>query len=276
MFFVLSKILGYLLQPIVLVLFLFVLAGLLAMVGWRRSAWTAGGGAVIILAVIALSPLGLVMLAQLENRFPRPETLPDRIAGIVVLGGAVDTRVGRTRGVDELNEAADRMTEAMVLARRYPDARVLFTGGVAAILQEDIPETDMARDFFESLGLEPDRLILEDRARNTAENAVYSREIASPQPGETWLLVTSAFHMPRSVGCFRAAGFDVVPYPVDYRTPAGPTIWRPSTFVTRNIEKVQLSVREGLGLAAYWWTGRIPELFPGPQSSDDGSGARSL
>ncbi len=275
MFFVLSKILGFLLQPIVLVLLLFVLAGLLAMLGWRRSAWTAGGGAVIILATIALSPLGLVMLAQLENRFPRPETLPDRVAGIVVLGGAVDTRVGRTRGVDELNEAADRMTEAMVLARRYPEARVLFTGGVAAILEEDIPETDMARDFFESLGLEPDRLILEDRARNTAENAVYSREIASPQPGETWLLVTSAFHMPRSVGCFRAAGFDVVPYPVDYRTPAGAAIWRPSTFVTRNIEKVQLSAREGLGLAAYWWTGRIPELFPGPQPSDGESGERS-
>jgi uncharacterized SAM-binding protein YcdF (DUF218 family) len=276
MFFIVSKIVGYVLQPIVLVLLLLVGSGILALLGWRRMAWTAGGGAVLILAVIALSPLGLVMLAQLENRFPRPAALPERVAGIVVLGGAVDTRVGRTRGVDELNEAADRMTEAMVLARRYPEARVLFSGGVAAILEEDIPETDLARNFFTGLGLAPERLMLEDRSRNTAENAVYSRELADPKPGETWLLVTSAFHMPRSVGCFRAAGFEIVPYPVDYRTPAGPTVWRPSTFVTRNMEKVQLATREGLGLAAYWWTGRIPELFPGPDASSGGEAARSL
>ena len=67
-------------------------------------------------------------------------------------------------------------------------------------------------------GLDARRILVETRSRNTYENAVYSKELAQPQPGQIWLLVTSANHMPRAVGCFRAVGFDVIPYPVDYDT----------------------------------------------------------
>lgn len=204
------------------------------------------------------------MTAVLEDRFPRP-ALPDRVDGIIVLGGMFDTRVARTRGVPELNEAADRVTTARALAFRYPQARILFSGGVAAVLEEDIPETDVAEAFFAALELDPDRLLLDHRARDTFENAVYARELAQPQPGETWLLITSASHMPRAVGCFRVAGFDVVAYPVDYRTPSGPALWRPSTATTRNLEKVHFAIREYVGLLAYYLAGRTDALFPAPR-----------
>lgn len=266
MFFLLSKIAWFALQPLVFITLLFGLGILCRALRYRRTAAFIRGTAFLLLIVAVLTPLGALMTGALENRFPRP-ALPARVAGIVVLGGSFDTLVAASRGEVELNEAADRITAGMALAGRYPDAKVIFTGGISSILSDDSSEADSARQIFRSLGLPQDRLVLEGKARNTAENAVYVKALAAPKPGETWLLVTSAFHMPRSVGCFRAVGFDVVPYPVDYRTVLGPGLLRPSSTVTRNVEKLDLATREYVGLLAYWLTGRIDALFPAPGPS---------
>ncbi|WP_062010966.1 YdcF family protein [Aureimonas sp. AU4] len=263
MFFAISKIGWYLVQPLVIIL-LFLGAGLLFwFLRMPRTGATLLVSASVILLVISVSPLGILMMSVLENRFPRPD-LPERITGIVVLGGSFDTKIARTRNLPELNEAADRVTTVLTLARRYPEARVIFTGGSAAMLEEDIAETDIAREIFPDLGLEPSRLELEDQARNTEENARYSRAMAHPKPGDTWLLVTSAYHMPRAVGCFRQAGFEVLPYPTDYQTPGGSAAFSPSTATIRNLEKVHFAIREYLGLAAYRLTGKTDALFPSP------------
>jgi uncharacterized SAM-binding protein YcdF (DUF218 family) len=261
LFFILSKIGWFLLQPLAMTFVLILLGFIALMVRRRRLAGWLVAVALVVLGVCAFSPLGLVMTAVLEDRFPVPE-LPGDIAGIVVLGGALDTRVARYRGGYELNEAADRMTAAVALARRYPDARLVFTGGVAALLEDDVAETTSAKVFFADMGIAKDRVILEGQARNTVENAVFTKALVQPKPGEIWLLVTSAYHMPRSVGCFRVAGFDVLPYPVDHRTPSGSANWRPSTDTTRNLEKVHFAIREYLGLVAYWATGKTDALLP--------------
>lgn len=263
LFFYVAKIGWFLVQPLVAILLLILLGLALRWLAWRRLGAGLVALAIVALAVVSLSPLGLLMMASLENRFPRPE-LPETIAGIVVLGGAFDTRIARTRGGAEFNEAADRATEALLLARRYPQAKVIFSGGDASIFAEDVPETESAEAFFVGAGLPRDRLILDSRARDTFENAVYSKQLADPKPGETWLLVTSAFHMPRAVGCFRKAGFDIQPYPVDYRTPGGATVWQPSSASIRNVEKVHFAIREYLGLLAYRLQGRTDALFPAP------------
>ena len=267
MFFYLAKIGWFLLQPLVAVIAIAALGWIAMRLGFGRLGGAMTFLAAVILVLVSLSPLGLVMTAALENRFPRPEIMPRDVAGIVVLGGSFDTRVARTRGVVELNEAADRVTTALALARMYPDATLLFSGGVAAAFSDDVPETQSAEAFYLSMGLDPNRLKLDARARDTFENARYSLELADPKPGETWLLVTSAYHMPRAVGCFRTVGFDVTPYPVDYRTPGGAEVWRPSTATTRNLEKVHFALREYLGLAAYWFAGRIGSLVPAPDDS---------
>ncbi|RFC65118.1 YdcF family protein [Fulvimarina endophytica] len=264
MFFYLAKIGWFVLQPLVAII-------LVALAGWlafalrrRRTAKGLFALSALMLALVSLSPLGLAMTAYLENRFERPAVMPAKVDGIVVLGGSFDTRVARTRGLVELNEAADRATVSMALARDYPDAKVLFSGGVAAAFSDDIPETQSAEQFYLSLGLDANRLILDGEARDTFENAQRAKALADPRPGETWLLVTSAYHMPRAVGCFRQVGFDVVPYPVDYRTPAGADVWRPSTATTRNLEKVHFAIREYLGLLAYRLAGRTDALIPAP------------
>ena len=100
---------------------------------------------------------------------------------------------------------------------RYPNARIVFTGGSANLISNDAKEADYAAEIFESLGIPKSRLIMERASRNTYENAEFTKELVAPKPGERWLLVTSAFHMPRSIGLFRKAGFAVEAYPVDWR-----------------------------------------------------------
>jgi uncharacterized SAM-binding protein YcdF (DUF218 family) len=163
-----------------------------------------------------------------------------------------------------LNEAAERLTVAADLARRYPDLRIIFTGGSASLIFDDGIEAEFAGRAFESLGVAPARIVLEDRSRNTVENALFSKAIAQPKPGERWLLLTSAYHLPRAVGVFRQAGFAVEPYPVDWRTAGTEDALRPFATLGDGLRRTDTAVREWVGLAAYWLTGKTSQLFPGP------------
>jgi uncharacterized SAM-binding protein YcdF (DUF218 family) len=155
------------------------------------------------------------------------------------------------------------MTEMMVLARRYPEARLVFTGGQGTFLQGSLTEADVARELWTAMGLPPGRVLYEDRSRNTHENAVLTRELAAPRPGETWLLVTSAQHMPRAMGVFRRAGWDPVAWPVNYTTGGTPRAWYDAPFPTR-LNQFEGALREWVGLLAYRLLGRTGALFPGP------------
>ncbi len=122
------------------------------------------------------------------------------------------------RGAVALNDAAERITATAELARRYPDARIIFSGGTSSLVFDAPAEAPVAVKELEALGVAHDRITAEEQSRNTIENAVFSRLLADPKPGERWLLVTSAYHMPRAIAAFRAAGFPIEPYPVDWRT----------------------------------------------------------
>ena len=203
------------------------------------------------------------MLTPLENRFAKPQ-FPAEVAGIVVLGGGFEGAINQARGGYELNSAGDRFVEAAVLARRYPDAKVVVTGGSGALLLHGARDADTAPRLLTALGVAPDRLVLEARSRNTYENAVFTREMVAPQPGETWLLVTSAFHMPRSKALFDKAGFATLPWPVDYRTTGQEGVSLFADNGADSLQKTTIAIREWVGLLAYWLTGKIDTPFPGP------------
>ncbi len=156
---------------------------------------------------------------------------------------------------------AERVTGTLALALRYPDAKVLISGGDSAIVPRGLSEADATRRLLVEDGLDPRRILAETRSRDTYENAVYSKELAQPQPGQIWVLVTSANHMPRAVGCFRAVAFDVIPYPVDYDT--GPDAQAIFDFAG-NLRILGWATHEWIGLADYRLRGRIAALFPGP------------
>ena len=108
--------------------------------------------------------------------------------------------------------------------------------------------------------------MLETRSRNTEENAVFTKELVQPKPGERWLLVTSAQHMPRAIGCFRRAGFPVEAYPVDWHTRRALRL-APMETLSGGLGRLDNAVHEWIGLVSYWLTGRTSELLPGPAAS---------
>ncbi|MBL4690682.1 MAG: YdcF family protein [Rhodospirillales bacterium] len=163
-----------------------------------------------------------------------------------------------------INGAVERVYEMAVLSRRYPKARLVFSGGSGSLLYQEYKESRAVAPLLGQLGIDPGRVIYEDQSRNTAENAVFSYRIVQPKKGETWLLVTSAFHMPRTIGSFRQVGWDVTPYPVDYSTRKTRTLPVQFNFAG-GLNSLGGTVHEFLGLLFYWLDGKTDELFPGPR-----------
>jgi uncharacterized SAM-binding protein YcdF (DUF218 family) len=268
MFFYLAKILGFFAIPSNLVLLIGLAGALLFRSRFRRTGWRLTAGSLIVLGVMGLSPLGNVLILPLEDRFPPWDDTRGAPDGVVVLGGAVSPDVAAQRHSPALTEAAERMTALIELARRYPTARILFSGGIGA-LAGTATEAEAALGFWESLGVERQRVMVEDKSRNTVENARFSMDLAKPA-GERWLLVTSAYHMPRSIGVFRKIGFAVEPYPVDWRTRGSEDVLRPFPTLGDGLRRTDTAVREWVGLAVYWLSGQSSELFPAPRPLNQG------
>jgi len=265
MFFYLAKIVYFLIAPSHFLIFCG-LAGLIAAwIGWRRIARVLIVASIVGLAVVAFSPISLLIALPLEERFPIPDPAPAHVDGVIVLGGSVNTIISAYKQRATLTDSAERIADTAGLARLYPDAKILFTGGSGVFFGDSVTEAEVATGYFESFGIARDRMLIEDRARNTWQNAVLSKELAKPRPGETWLLVTSAFHMPRAVGVFRQAGWPgIVPWPVDYRVGGPPDTRRLRANAGLSIRLIDVSVKEWIGLAAYYLTGRTDTLFPAP------------
>jgi len=254
-----------LLLPSSVVLILYLLGSALLLLGRATLARPILIGTTVILMLATVLPTDQWLLKPLEARFPTIVNPPPRVDGIIVLGGAVRARVSSDRGRPELNEHAERMTEAVALARRYPQASLVFSGGTAAVLPDGEPtETDVARRLFQALGIDLGRVVFEQHSRTTFENVVLSKDSVKPKPGETWLLVTSAAHMPRAVGVFRRTGWDVLPWPVDYMTGVQSRLSFPN--VARSLTNLDLATHEWLGLFGYYLFGYSDALFPSPDS----------
>ena len=264
MFFVLSKVLWVAAAPTNVMVGLACVGAAAALAGrrWGRRLCFAAVAALLLCGAL---PVGRLLLRVLEDRFPQAAldgTAPP--AGIVVLGGAIDQVIGAARSQVTLGQAAARLTEGAALARRFPQAELVYTGGSNALVRQIGGEAEDARRLWIDLGVDPARIRIEDQSRNTEENARMARALVGPVAGQRWLLVTSAYHMPRSVGLFRAAGFDVVPVPVDYRSTGG---WRdllPSSDLAAGLVTLDNATREWIGLVAYRLSGRISTLIPSP------------
>jgi uncharacterized SAM-binding protein YcdF (DUF218 family) len=262
MFFILSKLLGVFAYPSNVAILFGILGLLLVPTRLARTGRWLAFGSLIALAILGLSPIGNVLFIPLENRFPPWDATRGAPEGIIVLGGVVNA--SRPGNQITLNEGAERLAIIPELARRYPNARILFSGGSSALMGDGSAEAGPAAQLLESFGISRDRVILEDRSRNTVENAVFSKVIVQPKHGERWVLVTSAFHMPRAIGVFRKAGFPIEAYPVDWRTRGAEDMMRPFAVMSEGLQQSDTAVHEWVGLLVYWLTKRSSELFPGP------------
>ena len=153
--------------------------------------------ALVLLAICGFSPLANFVLYPLEQRFPKWDSSRGDPDGIIVLGGSLDADLSAAHGVTVISGAADRIVSAATLAHRYPNARLVYTGGSPNVLNNDAKEADYATGLFQGLGIAKSRLTMERLSRNTVENAEFTKDLVKPKPGERWLLVTSAYHMLR-------------------------------------------------------------------------------
>ncbi len=261
LFFWLSKIFWLLISPGNFLLVLSTLAALLGFFGNRQLA----GQLLLVLLIgswmVSLLPVGSWLLIPLEQRFrpPKLEQAPD---GIIMLGGNELISLSHYWQQVELNAYSERALAFMSLARRYPEARLVFAGGSGKLSKNPLKEADIAKSLFKSQGLDTGRIEFESQSRNTYENAVFAHKLVQPKPGETWLLITSAAHMPRAYGVFSRVGWPVIPYPVDHWTlPDRP--WGLGFSLTQGLDQLGRGLHEWLGLIAYRLTGKTSALFPG-------------
>jgi uncharacterized SAM-binding protein YcdF (DUF218 family) len=275
MFFYVAKIVWFVLQPSTLIALLIAYGAILIWTGWARWGRRFVSVGALLLLIAGLSPLGQALILPLEDRFPRADLdQPPPPTGFIVLGGAEDRLVGTARHAPTLNEAGERILETVILARKFPEAKIAFSGGDAGILYKSDSEAKGAAALLTSMGLDRDRLILESNSRDTFENARFLKDeltkLGLVGPDTRWVLITSAYHMPRAIGTFRHAGFDVEAWPVDYRTRGKADLSRPFDKVSEGLRRVDTAAREWVGLLAYWLAGRTGELFPLPKSDASG------
>lgn len=259
-FFLIAKIGWALISPANLLVVLLVLATLLV---WLRIR-----GGLLLLLLVTLSvipvwwyPVGDVLLYPLETRFKMPLSAPTDVDGIIVLGGGEDYRQSRVWQQPQLGEGGERFLTGATLARDYPTVPVIYSGGSPLINQPDNGEMIVfASQLFQQSGLDPKRLMLETSSRNTAENFRELRAILPNADGH-YLLVTSAFHMPRAMGVAQSQGLNITAYPVDYRS-APPDKREFKADFLEHLTQLDLAVREWIGLLAYYLTDRTATLFP--------------
>jgi uncharacterized SAM-binding protein YcdF (DUF218 family) len=264
MFFIFSKVLGFFAYPSNVLIVAGVCGALLVRTRFARTGWRVASASLVLLAIFGFSPTGNALMIPLEERFPGWDASRGAPDGIVALGGGVTPGVAAAHHGPALNEAGERLTTVVELARKYPSARIIFSGGDASLIGAEETEAQAALQLFERLGLPPARIELEDKARNTFENALFSKQLAMPKPGERWLLVTSAYHMPRAMGVFRRAGFPVEAHPVDWRTRGMEDLASVFWTLSEGLSRTDAAVHEWIGLVVYWLTGRTSELLPGP------------
>jgi uncharacterized SAM-binding protein YcdF (DUF218 family) len=261
MFFAASKILQALTRPGDLLLYI-LFAGVF--LSWflrtRRFGLWLTSIAAIGFAVVIIPPMGSWVSSPLEHRFPRPTSLPAKVDGIIVLGGAIEPFATLTRHLPALTADAERMTEFVRLAKIYPSAQLVFSGG-SGMLDADwqYTEAKAASLFFEQQGLDVRRIIFEGKSRNTFENIENSKALVKPRKGQVWLLVQSAIAVPRSVGIFSKAGWPVIPVPVAYKSDNDF-----DTHLSDDLSMMDRAAHEWVGLVVYRLTGRTDVFFPSP------------
>ncbi|RWX76544.1 YdcF family protein [Neorhizobium lilium] len=258
--FLLSKLVWLAAQPLSVAFLFAAAATIFGFVGLRKL----GGLSVLISSLVLFTTLyttaGPVALQALENRYPKPVSDPANVSCMIVLGGAFDNEVTSTRGGVEFNQAADRFIEALRLALRFPPSRVLVSGGDGSFSGVYEGEAQASERFFTAFGVSADRLVKENTSRTTFENTTNTAGLLKSQGLDHCLLITSAFHMPRSVALFRKAGIAVSPWPVDYRTRGDVGLGLDFTQPSLNAQISSTAAREWMAIIGYRLAGRIEGL----------------
>jgi uncharacterized SAM-binding protein YcdF (DUF218 family) len=264
MYFTASKIIGFFVFPSNFIPTL-IICGLLL---WRTRFGRIGKRicvvGILLLLVAGALPIGNALLLPLENRFQPWDSSRGAPTGIIVLGGVIDPEISSRRGEIAVNNASERLFAAVELYHRYPTVRIVLSGGSPNLVFDGPSESELAIQLLERFGIPRKQMEAETSSRNTIENAVNTEHLVMPKAGERWLLITSAYHMPRAIGLFRRAGFQVEAYPVDWQTSGWVDFTTQQFSFMGELENLDIAFHEWIGLIFDRLTGRTSVLLPKP------------
>jgi uncharacterized SAM-binding protein YcdF (DUF218 family) len=264
MFFYLSKVFWFFADPGNIILISILSAAFFAWIKWFNTLKILITFTAISAILVTLLPIGTGIINHLENRFPVVSPLPKNIEGIIVLGGVVDQYLTKDRNQISINSAAERITEFARLSYVYPKAKLVYSGGSGVFGRQELKEADFVYPLLKALGVNFDRILFENQSRNTIENASFSKKLVKPSKNRHWIIITSAFHMPRAIASFRHNNWNVLAYPVDYRTPSKIKFKLGLNFIS-GLSSFSLAIHECIGLVFYWLSGHTNELYPKPK-----------
>lgn len=266
MTFILSKILWMFAAPGNFLVLLLLVAAFLALAkreGWQNAGRRLCFDVAFLMFFIAIFPVGEWMLRPLENRFPPAH--PDHVDGIIVIGAGENPALSEARDQPIVHQSAADYLVFAELAKQYPEAKLVYAGGSSLLLPSDskLGDADVAKQALTAYGIDVNKMIFENKSRNTHENAVEAAALVHPTPQQKWLLVTDAFHMPRSIGCFRKAGWNIAAAPANYRT-AGRLTTELHFDFAGHLGMITIAAHEYYGLVSYWLLGFIDNPWPAP------------
>ncbi len=260
-FFYLSKLIWVVVSPDSVFIILLMLSLLLLLLKQTKKATLLLGLLTFCTLFISFFSVGDWMLHPLESRYQHNPDLPKQVDGIIVLGGSVMPELSVEWQQLETNQTHERLSSFIQLAQLYPNAKLVFSGGNARINKDGPTEAQIVEAYFLQSGISQERLFIENKARNTAENASYSKQLVSPQSNETWLIITTAYHMPRAMGVFCQQNWKVIPYPVDHQTLPS-KLYQSGFSLIGHANNLVFASHEWLGLLAYYLSGKTHQLFP--------------
>ena len=261
-FFFLSKTLWFFFNPINILLFLLLIGIIFHFFDKKKLYKIINIITLILFILIVILPTGKYLLWKLESSYSMPKTLPPDIDGILILGGGVNEILTYQHQQMSLNENVERLTESIDLMRRFPNAKIVFSGGIATLSKPKLTGIDVAKMFYTRMGVDINRIIFEDKSRNTYENFVFSKKFIDNKNNEKWLLVTSAFHMKRAMNVAEKLGLNFISYPVDFSLSKDFNFkyWYYANY-SANINYFYFATHEYIGLIAYYLTGKSNKIY---------------
>ena len=260
MTFFLSKILWILFSPFNLILLLIILAFIFSFFKFILCSRIFYLSALLLFLTTGAIPTGAFLMHQLEKNYYNKVSLPNTIDGILILSGATRPYLTKIHNQVTIKSNGERLIESVVLIKKYPKAKVIFAGGSNTILDYEFTHSEAAKIFYQNLGINLDRINFEDQSRNTYENIVFSKNIANPKVDENWVLVTSAFHLKRSINISEKISWNLIPYPTDFNQPKKFN-WKFEYNLLNNLVLFRQASHEWLGIIAYYLMGRTSKIF---------------
>lgn len=254
LFFWISKLAWLFIAPDSLFVLLFVFGTLLLWknkLKWSKRIFTF---LCAIVLFIGFFPIGDWILYPLESKYKvNPEL--KHVDGIIVLSGAINPERTRLWNQTVINDSSERLFAFIALSKKYPEARLVYTGGSGDITNQHDKHADVAARLFREQGLDTTKIAFESESRNTSESSILTKKIVNPQKDEKWVLITTAWHMPRSIGIFCKADWLVIPYPVDFRTKPD-KLFRIEWSFSGHLSQLKIGIKEWLGVLVYSVTGK--------------------